>query len=232
MLKLFTDSNRMKINEEKTHIMCFNFRTSLQFPPIFNIGDCSQLEVVKHTKLLGIIVSDDLRWSHHVEFMCQKAYKKVWLLRRMKILQLDQDIMLDFYCKEVRSILEFGVPCWNSGLKVKHSEQIERVQKICINIILCDDDWNIPYHVGCTLLGIEPLDFRRSDLCIRFAQKAASDPRHSDFNTLNNCSTATRQEKPIYREYSCTNDRFFNSPLCYLTRLLNQNPVKGCSKKG
>ena len=85
------------------------------------------------------------------------------VLRQMKILQLDQDIMLDFYCKEVRSILEFGVPCWNSGLTVKHTEQIERVQKICTNIIICDDDWNIPYHVGCTLLGIEPLNFRRSD---------------------------------------------------------------------
>jgi hypothetical protein len=76
--------------------------------------------VVKQTKLLGIIVSDDLRWAHHVEYMCQRAYKKVWLLRRMKIIHLDQEIMLDFYCKEVRSILEFGVACWNSG-------QIERV---------------------------------------------------------------------------------------------------------
>ena len=73
--------------------------------------DCYQLEVVKHTKLLSIIVSDDLRWSHQVEFMCQKVYKKVQLLRRMKILQLDQDIMQDFYSKEVRSILQLGVPC-------------------------------------------------------------------------------------------------------------------------
>ena len=94
----------MKINEKKTHILCINFRKSLKFPPIFSIGDCAQLEIVKHTKLLGIIISDDLRWAHHVDYMCQRANKKIWFLRRMK---LDLNHMLDFYCKEVRSILEF-----------------------------------------------------------------------------------------------------------------------------
>ena len=118
-LKLFTDRNMIQINEKKTPILCINFRKSLQFPPIFSVGHCSQLDVVKHTKLLGIIVSDDLRWAHHVEYMCQRAYKKIWLLRRMEILQLDQEIMLYFYCKEVRSILEFGVAFLNSGLTVK-----------------------------------------------------------------------------------------------------------------
>ena len=221
----------MKINEKKTQILCINFRKSLKFPPIFSIGDCAQLEIVKHTKLLGIIISDDLRWAHHVDYMCQRANKKIWLLRRMKILKLDLNIMLDFYCKEVRSILEFGVACWNSGLTVRHTEQIERVQKICINIILCDIDWSIPYTIGCTLLGIEPLTFRRSDLCIRFAQKTSRDPRHSDFFTLNTCNVSTRQEKQTYREFNCSTGRYYDSPLCYLTRLLNQNPVKVCPSK-
>ena len=161
-----------------------------------------------------------------MEYMCQKAYKKVWLLRRMKILQLDHEIILDFYCKEVRSILEFGVACWNSGLTLKHIDQIERVQKICVNIILSDVDWNIPYYIGCTLLALEPLNFRRKELCIRFAQRTSNNPLHSDFFTPNNYNVSTRQDRPLYREFNCTNNRFFNSPLCYLTRLLNENPAK------
>ena len=106
-----------------------------------------------------------------------------------------------------------------------------RCLDININIILCDADWSIPYFIGCTILAIEPLNFRRSDLCIRFAQKTSCNPMHSDFFTPDNCKIDTRQDKPLYREFNCTNNRYYDSPLCYLTRLLNKNPVKGCSEK-
>ena len=225
-LKSFTDRNLMVINQKKTHIMCINFRKSLQFPPIFSIGDCKQLDIVKQTKLVGIIVSDNLRWNAHVEYMCLKASKKIWQLRRLKILNLGHDILLDFYCKEIRSILEFGVTVWNSGITGKLSDQIERIQKICVNTILCDTLWDIPYDVGCTLLEIEPLKYRRTDLCIKFIQKASCDPRHADLFSPYPTHLNTRQEKPLYREFSCRTGRFFDSPLCYLTRLLNLNPVK------
>ena len=86
--------------------------------------------------------------------------KKIWQLWRRKILNLEPEILLDFYLKEGRSILEFGVACWNSGVTCKLSERKERVQKICVNIILCDSEWEIPYFVDSTLVVIEPLSYR------------------------------------------------------------------------
>ena len=139
--------------------------------------------------------------------------------------------MSNFYCKEIRSILEFGVAVWHSGLTSRMTEKIERVQKICINIILCDTDWNISYYVGCTLLNLEPLCFRRLELCTTFIQKASINPRHDDLFCRNNNDFNTRHTKPIYREYMCRNGRFYKSPLCFLTRLLNKNPVKLFEKK-
>ena len=129
----------------------------------------------------------------------------------MKLLELDTNTLLDFYCKEVRSILEFGVAVWNSGIKSKMIEHIKRVEKVCVNIILCDTDWTIPYEVGCTLLNIEPLVFGRQDLCIKFIQKASLDPRHADMFCRNMNPFNTRTEKPIYREFSCRNGRFYDS---------------------
>ena len=228
-LKEFTDDNLMVINGKKTQIMSFNFRKTLDFPPELKIAGAGNLEVVRHTKLLGIVVSDDLKWSLHVEFMCKKASAKIWLLRRMKILNIEVEILVDFYLKEIRSILEFGVACWNNGLTIKQSYQIERIQKICVNVILCDTEWEIPYKIGCTLLGVEPLYLRRKELCIRFIQKCSLNPMHSDLFTLSQ-NVNTRQEKQLYREFSARTDRFYNSPLCYLTRLLNSNPVEGCPK--
>ena len=91
----------MTINEKKNEIRKFNFRTSLDFPPIFTIDGSAPLRIVKKTKLLGIILSSSLKWAPQVDFMCQRALKKVWLLRKLKILELDTELLLDFYLKEI-----------------------------------------------------------------------------------------------------------------------------------
>ena len=158
--------------------------------------------------------------------MVSRANKKIRLLRKMKMLELDTEILVDFYCKEIRSILEFGVAIWHGGLTLKMNEQLERIQKICINIILCNISETISYKVGCTLLNLEPLEYRRHDLCVRFIQKASINPTHSDLFVRNTNNINTRRQKLLYREYKCRNKRFYNSPLCYLTRLLNNNPIK------
>ena len=225
-LKVFTDQNLMIINQKKTLIMKFNFHKTLDFPPLFNFGNGPNLETVSQTKILGIILSSSLKWSAHVDYMVKKANKKIWILRKLKQLDLDTYILVDFYCKEIRSILEFGVVVWQSGLTIKMRDQLERVQKICINIILCEADFHVSYRIGCTLLNLEPLHLRRQDLCVKFIQKASLDPRHSDLFVRNEVQINTRKKKPIFKEFSCRNKRFFDSPLCYLTRLLNKNPTQ------
>ena len=224
-LKKFTEKNLMTINEKKTHIMKFNFRKSLDFPAIYRFENGGMLNVVSEAKILGVVISEDLKWSPHVKYMLHRANKKIWVLRRMKILNLDTHILTDFYCKEVRSILEFGVSVWHSGITVKNSLQLETVQKICINIILKELPCKLSYEVKCTLLNLEPLHFRRQDLCKRFIQKASLDPQHEDLFCKHPRNTKTRKIQPTYREFHCRTSRFYNSPLCFLTRILNQFPV-------
>ena len=43
-----------------------------------------QLAVVDKVKLLGVIISDDLKWDGHVENMCIKANQKFFMLRKLK----------------------------------------------------------------------------------------------------------------------------------------------------
>ena len=45
-------------------------------------------------------------------------------------------------------------------------------------------------------------------------------PQHSDPFYFNTWPT-----QAIYKEFSCRNNRFYNSPLCFLTRLLNRNLI-------
>ena len=60
----------MKIKERKTQIMKFNFNQNLDFPPELIIGGFKEnLAVVKETKLLGIIVRDDLKWNSNTQYL-------------------------------------------------------------------------------------------------------------------------------------------------------------------
>ena len=48
-------------------------------------------------KLLGIILTSDLRWEANTDHICRKAYKNMWALRRMKNLDMDSFTILDYW---------------------------------------------------------------------------------------------------------------------------------------
>ena len=223
ILKVFTSDKLLRIKEKKTNVIKFNFSRNNDFPPELAIGGFSnQLEVISETKLLGIILTNDLKWTRNTEYICKKAYKKMWTLRRMKVLDIEPSVILDVYLKEIRSVIELAVPAWHSGLTQKHAADIERVQRVAVAIILSDcmtGKCDLSYDMGLVILDIEPLDVRREKLCKTFAKKTLKS-KHSDMFKENGNHHFTRN-KPDYVIPKCNTKRFFNSPQNYLTRLLN-----------
>ena len=94
------------------------------------------MEHVLETTLLGVIVSNDLKWVKNTSYICLKVRRKLWILRRLLMLNLDRFEMFDVYAKEIRSILEYAVPVWHSSITKKQSSEIESVQKLSFKIIL------------------------------------------------------------------------------------------------
>ena len=140
----------------------------------------------------------------------------MWTLSRMRNLNLDEDIILDVYIKEIRSILELAVPVWHGGLTVKQTRDIERVQKTALLIILGENFTN--YDVACTLMAVEPLYSRRETLCLKFARKDIKKD-----NTLFNKSCVDTRNKKLVVEPKANTRRYAKSSIPYLSRLLNNN---------
>ena len=135
----FTIRNVMKINENKSKIMIFNKSRNYDFPPEFSFKNGEILECLESTKLLGIYLTSDLRWTENCKQIYFRAISKMWLLRRLKRLNLDVDLILDFYLKEIRPLAEHGVAIWNSGLTKGQVADLEKIQKIALKIILEDN---------------------------------------------------------------------------------------------
>ena len=60
----WTENQKMKLNKKKTKVMIFNFTSEHQFTANLRL-DNEDLEVVEQAKLLGVIISNDLKWDQN-----------------------------------------------------------------------------------------------------------------------------------------------------------------------
>ena len=98
--------------------------------------DSEMLRVVEKAKILGLRVSRDLKWSSNTDHLIKKAMKNLWVLRRLKNLGFDKNILFDIYQNEIRSILEFGTPVWHSSISEHDADRLEQVQKKVFRLLL------------------------------------------------------------------------------------------------
>ena len=149
---------------------------------------------------------------------------RMWLLRRMKILKIDEKTILDYYLKEIRPLAEHAVVVWNSGLTKGQVYQLEKIQKVALYIIL--EDKKMSYSEACDTFQLKTLADRRTDLCTNFALKLARGNYKNEFFTFLPENNRTRSKTKVVKENNPRTSRAENAPHNYLSRLLNQNAEK------
>ena len=143
------------------------------------------------------------------------------MLRRLKWIGADKEILLETYKLHIMSLLEGCVPLWHSSLTIIDSNRIEKVQKMAFSIILNSYD---SYSKALATLNQKTLKSRRSQLCLEFAKKCLQNPKHSNLFPI---STGPKtRNKTTFDEYYCRTARYYKSAILYLTRLLNGNETK------
>ena len=85
--------------------MNFTKSRKFDFPPELTFSDGTEILCSRETKLVGVILTENLSWQRNTDYICQKARQKLWILRRFLKLGQKTETLLDVYAKEVRSIL-------------------------------------------------------------------------------------------------------------------------------
>lgn len=93
----------------------------------------SFIERVSSHKHLGVYLTNNLDWSLHINQTCLKAYRKLAVLRSVKLLHHNTlDIL---YKLIVRSIIDYGLLVFGSSLKQSDLDRLEKLQycaaKLC-----------------------------------------------------------------------------------------------------
>ena len=105
----------MKLNEDKTKQMIFNFTTNKQLSTRTKLNN-TNIEIVEKTKLLGLVLTNDLKWEENTELLVKKANSRIHVLRKCSNFTKDIEELKNIYILIIRSILEQSCTVWHSSL--------------------------------------------------------------------------------------------------------------------
>ena len=160
--------HKMKLNPKKCKEMYVDFmKNSITTLRPISTGN-KEVERVRTYKLLGVIISDDLKWNAHAEYVIAKAANRLYTLRLLKRAGVVPKDILKVYLCNARSVLEYAVQVWQD-IPAYLSDAIESIQRRALGIIFP----NSSYQQALYQANLTSLASRRELLC----QKLMADMR-------------------------------------------------------
>ena len=121
---------------------------------------------------------------------------------------------------KIRSVLESSCPVFHPMLTIDDSNEIERIQKITLRVILGSSYES--NDSACHLLKTETLKTRRQNLSLSYALKLLDCPQNTNFFCFTEKKDIFLRKQPLLFTPLAHTDRYKKSPLPYLTKLLNE----------
>ena len=170
----WASENNMKLNPTKTKEVRVGFSPldPVALPPITIHGH--DIVVVPCAKLLGVMISKDLKWIEHVDYICKKASKRLYALQLLKRSCIPAGKLVRVYTTCVRPILEFSCEVWHYSLAQYLSDEIESIQRRALRIIFPD----LKYEDALVRAGVVSLFLRRKTICEKLFDQMCDETSH------------------------------------------------------
>ena len=226
-VKVFSQNRKMLLNPLKTKTMMFNTLLKYDVLPQISTERGKYLDVVEEYKLLGFILRSDLKTISNTEYICKKAYQRMWLIRRLKTLGCPIPELLEVLKQQIVSICEFGAAYWGCMITKTESNMLERCLKTGLHIIY--QEQYISFTHCLQLANMSSLKLRRLAIITRFSTSAFKNPKYKKWfcpaeEPVTGARTRQAGTKPLLKPVSCRTQRFERSPLPVMTRLLSWHP--------
>ena len=215
----WTQENKMQLNENKSNYMVFTRSNTEVSTRLAMNGQI--IDRIEETKLLGVWLSTYLDWTRNTKEICRKSYARMTMLTKLKYVGVPESDLLEIYILYIRSVLEYCSTVWHSTLTVEQNNDIEKVQKLSLRIILGSDYTD--YQSALDYFGLESLASRREQKCLQFGLKSLLHPKHSEMFPLNprrDISIQTRHREHFH--VNKANSEYYRmSTIPYIQRKLN-----------
>ena len=129
----WVDKNKLTLNSKKCKFMIVSRRRGRSIPThTLNLHGESMERVYKY-KYLGVVLTDDLTWSEHINQITNKARKAVGFIYRQFYNMSSKSSLLQLCISLIRPHLECASQVWDPFL-VKDIQRLESVQKFALKM--------------------------------------------------------------------------------------------------
>ena len=225
----YSRQRKMVINPIKTKAMLFNPLRSYDFQPQISIAPGVQIDVVEEHKILGQIIRSDLKTISNTENICKKAFRRMWILRRLKSLGCPTSELIDVVKQQIVSICEVGLGWWAPMISKHESNMLERVLKTSLHIVFQNE--YISFKNALSRAQIQSLSERRVIQISRFSKKSYKNERFKSwFCAAEPVEQQTRVSRrpqppiPLLKPVQCRTQRYARSSLPLMMGLLSWHP--------
>lgn len=199
--------NKMQLNASKCKELVISFTKSEKEFPRLKINS-GQTQVVNHVKILGLTISNDLKWNNHITNIIKKANKRIYFIIQLKRAHVPEADIINFYITCVRSVLEFSCQVFHFALPSYLSNSLERIQKRVLSII-----YSYTSYADCLdKCGIKMLSVRRVKACDKLFNEITTTPPANMLDLI---------PSRYFPNYNLRHSRTFVPPLTKTNRFRN-----------
>ena len=217
----WTQDNKMMLNAEKSKFMIFN-RAQADFNTRLSLNG-KNLEQISVVKLLGIILTEDLKYEENTNYICKRAFARISMVTKLKYVGVPLKDLIDVYILFVRSLLEYCSVVWHSSLTLEQSYNIERVQRTALKVILGGNYSD--YDSALKECGLESLFDRRESRCLTFGLRCLKHPKHQAMFPMHedeNVEISLRDRNKFRVNFARTTS-YQQSSVPYIQNMLNDH---------
>ena len=131
------NANRLKLNSDKSHFICFSYRKNINMRPI-KIGN-GTINEVNSTKFLGLILDKNLNFKEHITHISNKCSKSIGILFKLNYF-LPTNILKMLYSSMILPYLNYGIEAWFGAARTDRNK-VFILQKKSIRAI-----YNLPFN--------------------------------------------------------------------------------------
>lgn len=208
--------NRFQLNESKCKELRISFSKTPPDLDAVMIND-KPIEVVTSVKLLGLNITNDLKWNTHLSEITRKVSSRLYFLRQLKRARVDSNELLTFYMTCIRPVAEYACPVFHNSLPKYLSDELENLQKRAFRIIYP----NATYNEALAISSLPKMNERRSTITQALFEKIMSNTDHNLYNLLPPRNDSNRQLRKT---------RTFSKPVTRTNRLRNTFIYSNCNQ--
>ena len=211
----------MRVNDRKTVVVCISAATSFQARAIVYGRQEEVITSQQSLKILGFTLDSDGGFATHVANIVKKMRSRIWALNRLKQHGFESNQLVQVYQAFIRPITEYVSVVWHSRITAEQSAEIERMQSRALRHIY---GFGLSARKMRELSGLQLLSRRRTTAVEKFARKKAESERFGHWFARRPQAQYPRRSRQydIYQEPTARTDRYRNSALNYMRRLLNR----------